>query len=64
MNRFLLLYLATILAGFAIIRVPLDGILEPFAPVTLLVGVLTVLTFSCVIIFNGFMALFGKRTKL
>ncbi|MRG87169.1 hypothetical protein [Salinibacillus xinjiangensis] len=56
-----LLYLFCILAGFALIKVPLYGYFEPLEPLAFLVGVLTVLLFSGVIIFNGIMTLFRKK---
>ncbi|MDC3417652.1 hypothetical protein [Aquibacillus salsiterrae] len=64
MNPTLLLYLACIFAGFSIIEVPLTGLLSSLAPLTLLIGVITILVFSCVIIYQGFMVLFGKKRKL
>ncbi|MCT2536736.1 hypothetical protein NC661_14115 [Aquibacillus koreensis] len=60
MDRYPLLFLACILAGFALIRVPLTGFLEPLSPLVFLVGVLSILVFSCVIIYHGVMALIKK----
>jgi len=55
------LYLSCIIAGFALIRIPLSGALNPLEPLCDLIGVVTVLLFSCIIIFNGVMALIGRR---
>ncbi|MRH41735.1 hypothetical protein GH741_03490 [Aquibacillus halophilus] len=61
MSSYPILYLACILAGFALIRVPLQGFLAPLEPLTFIVGVLSILLFSCVIIVDGVMSLIGKR---
>ncbi|MDL4842317.1 hypothetical protein [Aquibacillus rhizosphaerae] len=61
MNGFSILYLGCILAGFALIKVPLQGMLAPLEPLAFLVGVLAILLFSCVLIFNGLVALLGMR---
>lgn len=59
MDRFIFLYLAGILAGFALIEVPLSGpffgALEPFVDI---VGVIAILVFSFVLIIKGFKSLF------
>ncbi|MDF1507079.1 hypothetical protein PZE06_02665 [Robertmurraya sp. DFI.2.37] len=58
MDRFILLMLASILAGFALLRVPLDDtFLASLAPVTTIIGVLAVVIFALVIIYKGVMAL-------
>jgi uncharacterized membrane protein len=55
------LLLATILSGFALIRVPLaDSFLESVSPVTDIIGILTVLIFSLVLIYKGVRSLFSK----
>lgn len=61
MDKFAILYLACILAGFALINLPLEntGLLS-FHPVIFLIGVLAVLFFSFVLIVKGIMALVGK----
>jgi len=61
MNSTTFLYLSCIIAGFALIKITLSGFLEPLEPLSVLVGALTVLVFSCIIIFNGLMTLLGKR---
>jgi len=61
MDRTILLFLASIIAGFALIRVPLAG--TPFAgiePITTFIGVLTVLVFSLVLIFRGILGLIDR----
>ncbi|GIN61767.1 hypothetical protein J27TS8_17600 [Robertmurraya siralis] len=61
MDRFILLMLASILAGFALLRVPLnDTFLASLAPVTTIIGVLAVVIFALVIIYKGVMALVRK----
>lgn len=61
MDRFILLMLASILAGFALLRVPLDDtFLASLAPVTTIIGVLAVVIFALVIIYKGVMALVRK----
>ncbi len=61
MDRAILLMLASILAGFALLRVPLEGtFLASLEPITTLVGMFTVIIFSVALIFKGFMSLLGK----
>ena len=61
MDRFILLMLASILAGFALLKVPLAGtFLAGIAPITNVIGILAILIFSLVLIFKGLMALLGK----
>ncbi|TKC18886.1 hypothetical protein [Robertmurraya kyonggiensis] len=61
MDRFILLLLAGILAGFALLRVPLAGtFLASIAPVTNVIGILAILVFSLFLIYKGVMAILGK----
>jgi hypothetical protein len=61
MNSWIFLFLAAILAGFALIEVPLTGtFLASIAPFTTVVGVLSVLIFSFVLIYKGVRYLFNK----
>ncbi|MFJ8067119.1 hypothetical protein ACIQYS_21320 [Psychrobacillus sp. NPDC096426] len=61
MDRFILLMLACILAGFALIKVPIAGtFLAGLEPITNLIGILAIVIFSLVLIFKGLMALLGK----
>ena len=61
MDRFILLMLASILAGFALLKVPLAGtFLSSLEPITTLIGVLAIVIFSLVLLFKGLMALLGK----
>ncbi|WP_062352505.1 hypothetical protein [Bacillus kwashiorkori] len=61
MDRAILLFLASILAGFALLRMPLaDTPLESIEPVTTLLGLVAVLVFSLVILYKAVMALIGK----
>ncbi|MGM0873821.1 MAG: hypothetical protein ACQEWV_03300 [Bacillota bacterium] len=61
MDNRIFLFLATILAGFALIKVPFDGtFLESVSPVATVVGILTVVVFSLVMIYDGVRSLFSK----
>jgi len=55
------LYLACIIAGFALLRVPLEGFFAPLSPLVILIGVLAILLFSFVLIIQGILYLVGKR---
>ena len=62
MDRFILLMLASILAGFALLKVPLSGtFLAGLEPISNLTGILTVVVFSLVLIYKGLMTLLGKK---
>ncbi|PFA63251.1 hypothetical protein CN378_19740 [Bacillus sp. AFS015802] len=61
MDRFILLWVAGILSGFALLNVPLSGtFLASIAQVTDIIGILAILVFSLVLIYKGIRALFGK----
>ena len=61
MDRFILLMLASILAGFALLNVPLAGtFLASLAPITTLIGILAIVVFSLFLLFKGLMGLLGK----
>lgn len=61
MDNRIFLFLATILSGFALIKVPLtDSFFESVSPVADFLGILTVLVFSLVLIYNGIRGLFSK----
>lgn len=61
MDRFIFLMLACILAGFALLKVPLSGtFLASIEPITNIIGILAIVIFSLVLIFKGIMALLGK----
>jgi hypothetical protein len=61
MNHSAFLFLACILAGFALIKLPLAGSpLAALEPITFLIGILAILVFSFVLIFKGILALVGK----
>ncbi|WML26911.1 hypothetical protein [Neobacillus sp. OS1-33] len=61
MDNRIFLFLATILSGFALIRVPLaDSFLDSISPVTDIIGILTILIFSLVLIYKGVKSLFTK----
>ncbi|MEH6994032.1 hypothetical protein V7075_15165 [Neobacillus drentensis] len=61
LDRSPFLYLACIIAGFALIRVQLTGILEPLSPLVVLIGVLAILLFSFVLIIHGVLCLVKRR---
>ena len=62
MDRFILLMLASILAGFALLKVPLSGtFLAVLEPISNLIGILAIVIFSLVLIYKGLMALLGKK---
>ncbi|MFS0824030.1 hypothetical protein E1I69_08165 [Bacillus timonensis] len=61
MDKFVFLFVACILAGFALIKVTAyDTVLGSLHSVFILVGVLTIIVFSFVLIFKGILALLGK----
>ncbi|MDP4085892.1 MAG: hypothetical protein Q8934_14895 [Bacillota bacterium] len=61
MDRFIFLMLASILAGFALLKVPLAGtFLAGLSPFIFLIGILTIVIFSLIIICKGVMALLNK----
>ena len=61
MDRFIFLMLAGVLAGFALLKVPLTGtFLASIEPVTNIIGILAIVIFSLVLIFKGLVALSGK----
>ncbi|OLO36304.1 hypothetical protein BTR23_15620 [Alkalihalophilus pseudofirmus] len=61
MDRLILLMLASILAGFALLRVPVEGtFIAGIEPITSTIGVLAILVFSLFLLYKGLMALLGK----
>ncbi|MFY0760124.1 hypothetical protein AB1K32_14740 [Metabacillus dongyingensis] len=61
MDRLIFLFLAAIFAGFALVEMPLAGtFLASIEPFTTVVGVLAILVFSFVLIYNGVKSLFNK----
>ncbi|WP_147534383.1 hypothetical protein [Bacillus marasmi] len=61
MDRTIFLMLACILAGFALIKVPLAGtFLASISPVTSMIGIIAILVFSLYLIYKGVMAIVGK----
>ncbi|KQL39231.1 MULTISPECIES: hypothetical protein [Bacillaceae] len=55
------LMLASIIAGFALIKMPLAGtFLSSVQPLTDLIGILAILIFSLFLIYKAFMNLIGK----
>ena len=62
MDRIILLMLASILAGFALLKVPLSGtFLAGLEPIINIIGILAIVIFSLVLLFKGLMALLGKK---
>lgn len=61
MDRYPLLFLACIVAGFALLKVPVGGtFLAPLHPLIFILGVLAIMFFSCVLLYQGVMAFLGK----
>jgi hypothetical protein len=57
----ILLMLASILAGFALLKAPLAGtFLGSLTPVTNLIGILAIVIFSLFLIFKGVMAIMDR----
>ncbi|MEH7179351.1 hypothetical protein [Neobacillus vireti] len=61
LDRSPFLYLSCIIAGFALLRVPLTGFLAPLSPLVVLIGVLAILLFSLVLIIHGVLRLAKRR---
>lgn len=61
LDRSPFLYFLCILAGFALLRVPLTGFFAPLSPLVILIGVLAILLFSLVLIIHGVLHSAGKR---
>jgi len=61
LNSYPLLFLAAMLAGFGLLRVPVSGFLAPLNPLVDIIGVLTILIFALALIYHGFMFLAGKK---
>ncbi len=61
MDRLILLMLAGIVAGFALVRAPLsETFLEAIVPVTDVIGILAILIFSLFLIYKGLRAMVAK----
>lgn len=61
MDRLILIILAGLLAGFALIHLPLEGtFLASIAPITDMIGVLSMLLFSFYLIYKGIKAMLEK----
>ncbi|MFD2212511.1 hypothetical protein [Metabacillus endolithicus] len=60
-DRHPFLFLACMIAGFALINVPLSEPLAPLSQLVIFLGELTVLFFSFVLIFHGILFVFGKK---
>lgn len=61
MDRFVLLMIASLLSGFALINLPLEGsFLSSIEPITDIIGILTVLGFSLYIIYKGIKAILAN----
>lgn len=61
MDRLILLILASILAGFALVKVPLAGtFLAGLEPITDIIGIVAILIFSLFLIYKGLKGLLGK----
>ncbi|WP_428910573.1 hypothetical protein [Niallia sp. Krafla_26] len=60
MDRFILLMLAGIIAGFTLVNAPLTGFFAGIAPVTDVIGVLAILVFSLYLIYKGIKDIIGR----
>ncbi|MCG7345481.1 hypothetical protein MHZ92_15190 [Sporosarcina sp. ACRSL] len=61
MDRLILIMLAGIVAGFALLKVPLSlTFLYVLEPITDIIAVVAILIFSLFLIYKGFKALLGK----
>ncbi|KMY51006.1 hypothetical protein [Peribacillus loiseleuriae] len=61
MDRMILVFLASLLAGFSLIKVSLAGtFLSSLEPFTTIIGVLAVIVFSLALIYQGVKTLFNK----
>jgi hypothetical protein len=61
LDRSPFLYLCCVIAGFALLRVPLTGFLAPLGPLVVLIAVLAILLFSFVLIIQGVLCLVKRR---
>ncbi|WP_175990374.1 hypothetical protein [Bacillus sp. Marseille-Q1617] len=61
MSHSIWLFFLGILSGFALLRVPLTGFLEPINPIADVIGVLAILLFSIVLILKGVLHLIDSR---
>jgi hypothetical protein len=61
LDRSPFLYFLCVLAGFALLRVPLTGFFAPLSPLVVLIAVLVILLFCIVLIIQGVLCLVGKR---
>lgn len=61
LDRSPFLFLACIIAGFALLRVPLTGFFAPLSPLVVLIGVLAILLFSLVLLVQGVLCLVKRR---
>ena len=61
MDRLIFLMLAGIIAGFVLVKAPLNSsFLESIEPITSTIGILAILVFSLYLIYKGLMAILGK----
>lgn len=61
MDRMILVFLASLLAGFSLIKLSLAGtFLASLEPFTTIIGVLAVIVFSLALIYQGVKTLFNK----
>ncbi|MFC4320521.1 hypothetical protein [Litchfieldia salsa] len=57
----ILLFLACILSGFALLQITLTGALAGLTPILHIIATLVILVFALVIIYKGFVALIKKK---
>jgi hypothetical protein len=61
MPNCILLFLACIVSGFALLRITLTGALAGLTPIIHIIATLVIVIFAGVIIYKGFVALFKKK---
>ncbi|MBD8067409.1 hypothetical protein [Bacillus sp. PS06] len=60
MPNCILLYLACILSGFALLQITLTGALAALTPIIHIIATVVIIIFASVIIYKGFVSLFKR----
>jgi amino acid transporter len=61
MNGIVWIYLASILAGYALLHLPATTFLSSLAPFFDIVGVIAIIVFSFVLLYTGVKTLFNRQ---
>jgi hypothetical protein len=56
----IILFFASMLAGFALIKVPLTGTFAALDPIATIVGIITILVFALALIYHGVRTLINR----